>query len=276
MSSLNFTQSPSPLFAIRSIMKHRRLIMEMIRREVVGRYRGSVMGLLWSFLTPVLMLVVYTFVFSVVFNARWAGGTDSKTEFAIVLFIGLMVFNLFSECVIRAPTLVLSNPSYVKKVIFPLEILPIVSVGTAIFHFLVSMLVWMLFYLLVFGIPPLSALWMPITILPLVILCIGISWILASLGVYLRDVGHVVGVITTMLMFMSPIFYPVTAMPEEFRGLMRFSPLTYFVEQARDLLAWGNGMHWLPWLKELFLALVVSILGFAWFQKTRKGFADVI
>lgn len=250
--------------------------MEMVRREVVGRYRGSVMGLLWSFLTPVLMLVVYTFVFSVVFNARWAGGTDSKTEFAIVLFIGLMVFNLFSECVIRAPTLVLSNPSYVKKVIFPLEILPIVSVGTAIFHFLVSMLVWMLFYLLVFGIPPLSALWMPIMILPLVILCIGISWILASLGVYLRDVGQVVGVITTMLMFMSPIFYPVTAMPEEFRGLMQFSPLTYFVEQARDLLAWGNGMHWLLWLKELSLALVVSVLGFAWFQKTRRGFADVI
>ncbi len=276
MSSLNIVQSPSPLFAIRSIVKHRRLILEMIRREVVGRYRGSVLGLLWSFLTPVLMLVVYTFVFSVVFNARWAGGTDSKTEFAIVLFIGLMVFNLFSECIIRAPSLVLSNPNYVKKVIFPLEVLPVISVGAAIFHFLVSMLVWMLFYLLVFGIPPLAALWVPIAILPLIILCIGLSWFLASFGVYLRDVSQVVGVITTMLMFMSPIFYPVAAMPEQFRVLMDVSPLTYFVEQARDLLAWGNGMHWTPWLKELALSLVVSVLGFAWFQKTRKGFADVI
>lgn len=276
MSSLNIVQSPSPLFAVRTIASHRRLILEMIRREVVGRYRGSVMGLFWSFLTPVLMLVVYTFVFSVVFNARWAGGTDSKTEFAIVLFIGLMVFNLFSESIIRAPALVLSNPNYVKKVIFPLEILSVVSVGTAIFHFLVSMLVWMLFYLLVFGIPPLAAFWVPIAMLPLVLMCIGFSWILASLGVYLRDVGQVVGVITTMLMFMSPIFYPMTAMPEEFRGLMYMSPLTYFVEQARDLLAWGNGMHWVPWLNRLLLSLVIFILGFAWFQKTRKGFADVI
>lgn len=276
MSSLNIPQSPSPLLALQSILKHRRLILEMVRREVVGRYRGSVMGLLWSFLTPVLMLVVYTFVFSVVFNARWAGGTDSKTEFAIVLFIGLMVFNLFSECINRAPTLILSNPNYVKKVIFPLEILPIVSIGTAIFHFVVNMLVWMLFYLIVFGVPPISALWMPVVMLPLIILCIGLSWMLASLGVYLRDVGQVVGVITTMLMFMSPIFYPVAAMPEQFRGLMHLSPLTYFIEQARDLLAWGNGMHWTPWLKELFWALLVFMLGFAWFQKTRKGFADVI
>lgn len=276
MSSLNNGQSPSPLYALRSILKHRRLIREMIRREVIGRYRGSVMGLLWSFLTPVLMLAVYTFVFSVVFNARWAGGTDSKTEFAIVLFIGLMVFNLFSECVIRAPGLVLSSPNYVKKVIFPLEVLPLVSVGAAIFHFMVSMLVWMLFYLLVFGIPPLAALWMPVAILPLVILCIGVSWLLASFGVYLRDVGQVVGVLTTMLMFLSPIFYPVTAMPEQFRGLMLLSPLTYYVEQARDLLAWGNAMHWAPWFRALALSLVVAVLGFAWFQKTRKGFADVI
>ena len=123
--------SLNPVFAIRSAVKHRRLILEMVRRDVIGRYRGSVMGLLWSFFTPVLMLAVYTFVFSVVFKARWAGGSDSKTEFAIVLFVGLMVFNLFSECLSRAPNLVLSNPNFVKKVIFPLEILPFVSLGSA-------------------------------------------------------------------------------------------------------------------------------------------------
>jgi len=248
----------------------------MIRRDVIGRYRGSVMGLLWSFFTPVLMLIVYTFVFSVVFKARWAGGTDSKTEFAIVLFVGLMVFNLFSECISRAPSLVLSNPNYVKKVIFPLEILPVVSLGSASFHFLVNILVWLSFYLVIFGIPPLGALWLPVAVLPLAILSTGLSWFLASLGVFLRDVGQVIGVITTILMFMSPIFYPVVALPEEFRGYLHLSPITYFVEQARDLLVWNKGMHWEPWLKALLISCVVATLGFAWFQKTRKGFADVI
>lgn len=266
----------SPFAALRSVTKHRRLILEMIRRDVIGRYRGSVMGLLWSFFTPVLMLIVYTFVFSVVFKARWAGGTDSKTEFAIVLFVGLMVFNLFSECISRAPSLVLSNPNYVKKVIFPLEILPVVSLGSASFHFLVNILVWLSFYLVIFGIPPLGALWLPVAVLPLAILSTGLSWFLASLGVFLRDVGQVIGVITTILMFMSPIFYPVVALPEEFRGYLHLSPITYFVEQARDLLVWNKGMHWEPWLKALLISCVVATLGFAWFQKTRKGFADVI
>lgn len=266
----------SPFAALRSVTKHRRLILEMIRREVIGRYRGSVMGLLWSFFTPVLMLIVYTFVFSTVFKARWAGGTDSKTEFAIVLFVGLMVFNLFSECISRAPSLVLSNPNYVKKVIFPLEILPVVSLGSASFHFLVNILVWLSFYLVIFGIPPLGALWLPVAVLPLAILSTGLSWFLASLGVFLRDVGQVIGVITTILMFMSPIFYPVVALPEEFRGYLHLSPITYFVEQARDLLVWNKGMHWEPWLKALLISCAVATLGFAWFQKTRKGFADVI
>lgn len=276
MLNHNTSHSPNPLYAIRSIAGHRRLVQDMVRREVVGRYRGSVMGLLWSFFNPVLMLMVYTFVFSVVFKARWAGGSDSKVEFAIVLFIGLMSFNLFSECVNRAPGLVLSNPNYVKKVIFPLELLPVVSLGSAIFHFLVNILVWLLFYLIAFGMPSANALWLPVAMLPLAILSLGLSWVLASLGVYLRDVGQVVGVITTILMFMSPIFYPIVAMPEEFRGYMHMNPLTYFVEQARDLLVWGKGMHWLPWSKSLLLSLVTAAAGFAWFQKTRKGFADVI
>ena len=262
--------------AVQSMIRYRRLIMDMVKREVLGRYRGSIMGLFWSFFTPVLMLIVYTFVFSVVFKSRWAGGTDSKTEFAIVLFIGMMIFGLFSECINRAPTLVTSNPNYVKKVIFPLEILPIVAIGSALFHFAISLLVWLVFYLLAFGMPSVETLWLPVVILPLAILCIGVSWVLASLGVYLRDVGQVTGVITTILMFMSPIFYPIVAMPEEFRGYMLLSPLTYFVEQSRDLLVWHKGMHWLPWSKWMALSCVVAAFGYAWFQNTRKGFADVI
>ncbi len=276
MYNSNKAMSISPITALRSISAHRSLILEMVKREVVGRYRGSVMGLLWSFFTPVLMLVVYTFVFSVVFRARWAGGSDSKTEFALILFVGMMIFGLFSECINRAPSLILSNANYVKKVIFPLDILPIVSLGAALFHFAISMLVWTLFYLVLFGVPSVHALWLPVAIAPLLIMCLGISWFLASLGVYLRDVGQVIAVVTTALMFMSPVFFPTVAMPEQFRPYLYLSPLTYFIEQSRAVLIWQGDMWWESWFKMLGLSLLIAALGFAWFQKTRKGFADVI
>lgn len=276
MYNSNKARSISPFNALHSVKSHRNLISEMIRREVIGRYRGSVFGILWSFLTPVLMLVVYTFVFSVVFKARWAGGSDSKTEFAVVLFIGMTIFGLFSECINRAPTLITTHANYVKKVVFPLEILPFVSLGAAFFHFCISMLVWLVFYLILFGLPSPEALWLPVVIFPMLIMCVAVSWFLASLGVYLRDVGQVVVVLTTVLMFLSPVFYPIVAMPEEFRHIMYISPLTYFIEQSRDLLVWGKGMHWLEWGKMFGLSLAMAFAGFAWFQKTRAGFADVI
>jgi len=208
----------------------------LIKREVIGRYRGSVMGLFWSFFNPVLMLVVYTFVFSVVFKARWAGGTDSRSEFALVLFAGLMVYNLFSECINRSPGLVLGNMNYVKKVVFPLEILPVVAIGSATFHLLISLFVWLIFYLLLFGIPQISVLLLPIVLMPFFLLILGFSWFLASLGVYLRDVSQIVGVLTTALMFLSPIFYPMTALPEEYHIFLQFNPLTFIIEQARDVM----------------------------------------
>ncbi|MET3010227.1 ABC transporter permease [Stenotrophomonas koreensis] len=270
------TMSLAPTTALGSIMRYRALILEMIKREVIGRYRGSIMGLLWSFFTPVLMLMVYTFVFSVVFQARWAGGSGSKTEFAVVLFIGMIIFGLFSECINRAPSLILSNANYVKKVIFPLEILPVVSLGAALFHFAISMLVWLLFYVVLFGVPSIQTLWLPVVLLPLLLMCLGVSWFLASLGVYLRDVGQAIAVVTTALMFMSPVFFPAVAMPEAFRPYLYLSPLTYFIEQSRELLIWQGGMDWFTWVKMFGLSLVVSAFGFAWFQKTRKGFADVL
>ena len=270
------TMSLAPTTALGSIMRYRALILEMIKREVIGRYRSSIMGLLWSFFTPVLMLMVYTFVFSVVFQARWAGGSGSKTEFAVVLFIGMIIFGLFSECINRAPSLILSNANYVKKVIFPLEILPVVSLGAALFHFAVSMLVWLLFYVVLFGVPSIQTLWLPVVLLPLLLMCLGVSWFLASLGVYLRDVGQAIAVVTTALMFMSPVFFPAVAMPEAFRPYLYLSPLTYFIEQSRELLIWQGGMDWFTWVKMFGLSLVVSAFGFAWFQKTRKGFADVL
>ncbi|MES2935531.1 MAG: ABC transporter permease [Pseudomonadota bacterium] len=261
---------------VASPWRHRDLLIAMIQREVIGRYRGSVMGLLWSFLNPAFMLLVYTFVFSVVFSARWQGGSASKTEFALIVFAGLIVFNLFSECVTRAPSLILSNVNYVKKVIFPLEILPWVSIGAALFHALVSVLVWLIFYVVIFGAPRVTALLFPLVLLPLALLSVGISWVLASLGVYLRDIGQVIGVFTSALMFMSAIFYPVHALPQAYQPIMRANPLTLVIEQARDVLFWGVMPSIPVWFAGLFVSATVALLGFRWFQKTRAGFADVL
>ncbi|MEQ1816299.1 MAG: ABC transporter permease [Nitrosomonas sp.] len=269
-------RSISPFALFGTLKTHRSLIYNLVKREVIGRYRGSVMGILWSFFNPVLMLVVYTFVFSVVFKARWVGGTDSKTEFALVLFAGLMVYNLFAECINRSPGLVLGNVNYVKKVVFPLEILPVVAIGSAAFHLLVSLLVWLIFYLIYFGIPQATLILFPLVLIPFFLLTLGFSWFLASLGVFLRDVSQIVVVMTTALMFLSPIFYPITALPQEYHIFLQINPLTFVIEQARDVMIWGKGMNWIAWATYLLLAAIMAWLGFAWFQKTRKGFANVL
>jgi lipopolysaccharide transport system permease protein len=270
----NFSTSPKEMIA--SLWRNRSLAKALIQREVVGRYRGSFMGILWSFFNPVFMLVIYTFVFSVVFKARWNAGSDSKTEFALVLFAGLIVFNLFAECFNRAPGLILANVNYVKKVVFPLEILPWVALGSAMFHALISLGVWLIAYLILFGVPHITVLLLPLVILPLLLFIMGLTWGLASLGVYLRDVSQFIGVFTTVLMFLSPIFYPASALPEEYRHLLLLNPLTPAIEQARDVLFWGKVPDMTMLFVSLLLAALVAWLGFAWFQKTRKGFADVL
>ena len=270
----NFSASPVEMFV--SLWSNRELIKTAAMREVLGRYRGSVMGILWSFFNPLLMLVVFTIVFSVVFQARWGVGESSKTEYAIVLFAGLLMFNLFTECINRSPSLILSNVNYVKKVVFPLEILPAVTLLSAMFHALISLGVWFLAYGFFFGAPHATVLLLPLIILPFVMFILGLSWGLASLGVYLRDVSQIIGVITTVLLFMSPVFYPVSALPEDYRHILLFNPLTPVIEMTRDVLYWGK-IPDLEWLAFYWLATAVTAwLGFAWFQKTRKGFADVL
>jgi lipopolysaccharide transport system permease protein len=231
---------------------------------------------MWSFFNPVFMLAVYTFVFSVVFKARWSVGSDSKTEFALVLFAGLLVFNLFAECINRAPTLILSNVNYVKRVVFPLEILPWVVLGSAAFHMLISLTVWMIFYWIFFGVPQPTALLLPFALLPILFLTLGFSWLLASLGVYLRDVSQFIGILTSVLMFLSPIFYPISSLPPEFQHLLMFNPLTPSIELVRDVLFWGKTPDWTQLGIYTGMSLVIAWMGFAWFQKTRKGFADVV
>lgn len=268
--------SISPLILLRSIKTHWSLICSLIKREVIGRYQGSVFGLLWSFFNPVLMLVIYTFVFSMIFKARWSAGSDSKTEFALVLFAGLMLYNFFAECVTRSPGLVLGNVNYVKKVVFPLEVLPIVILGSASFHFLVSLIVWLIFYLIFFGIPPATFVLLILLLFPFMLMVLGLGWFLASVGVYLRDVSQVIGLITSALMFLSPIFYPITAIPENYRWLLHINPLTFVIEQARTVMIWGLGMDWMNLLLYTIFSTLTAWFGFAWFQKTRKGFADVL
>lgn len=268
--------SLSPVGFIRSCWLNKSLLKTLIVREVMGRYQGSAFGLLWSFLNPLFMLIVYTFVFSVVFNAKWGTGSASKTEFALVLFAGLLVFNFFAECIGRAPSLIVQNSNYVKKVIFPLEILPVVVAGAALFHMVINLLVWLLFFLLFFGFPHLTIFYIPLVLIPLLLFTIGLSWILASLGVYLRDIGQFVSVIITALMFLSPIFYPINALPEQYQTLLLLNPLTPIIEQMRDVLFWGKSLIWHVYIVYLIGASVIAILGFMWFQRTRKGFADVI
>jgi lipopolysaccharide transport system permease protein len=256
--------------------RHRELLRALIEREVIGRYRGSIAGLLWSFLNPLLMLLVYTFVFSVVFKVRWGTDNDSNTQFALLVFTGMMVFNLFSECLTRAPGLILSHVNYVKKVVFPLDMLPCVMLGAVLFHTLVSFAVWLLFHLLAFGLPPPTALLFPLVLLPLVLFTLGLSWVLASLGVYLRDVSQVIGVLMSALLLMSAVFYPLSALPEAYRHWLYLNPLTLVIESSRDVLIWGVVPDLGLWLIELSVALGVAFLGWAWFEKTRPGFADVL
>lgn len=248
----------------------------MSKREVLGRYRGSVMGLVWSFFNPILMLAVYTFVFGVVFQARWGEHPGGNIEFASILFAGLIVFSIFSECVNRAPSLILNNVNYVKKVVFPLESLPWVAMGSTIFHSLMSVVVLLLLYLWTHATLQWTVLLFPLVIFPLLLLTMGLSWFLASLGVFLRDVGQIVGVLTTVLLFTCPIFYPASALPEAVRSYLFLNPLTFVVEQARATLLWGKLPDWSGLGLYFVVSVVVAWLGLLWFQKTRNGFADVI
>ena len=269
---------PTSLVALaKSLWRNRQLIVQMTRREVVGRYKGSAMGLAWSFFNPVFMLAVYTFVFSVVFKARWGlGGEESKTQFAVVLFVGMIVHGLFAEVLNRAPGLILGNTNYVKKVVFPLEILPVISMGAALFHSVVSLAVLLIAFALFNGYLHWTAVFTPLVLLPLVILTIGLAWMLASLGVFLRDVAQTIGIVTMVMMFLAPVFYPVTALPEQYRPWLMANPLTFIIEQAREVLVWGRLPDWAGLGIYTLAATVVAWAGYAWFQKTRKGFADVL
>lgn len=259
------------------ILRNISLVAALTEREVKSKYKGSYLGFLWVLLNPILLLAVYTFVFSVVFNARWGGSVgDSKVDFALIMFVGVVAHGMLAEALNKAPSLVVSNPNYVKKILFPLELLPLVSALVAFVHSLVGICALLVVCLVTKGVVHLSVIMVPFILCPLFLYAVGFGLILSSLGVYLRDISQIMGFFTTALLFLSPVFYPVSALPEQYQLWMSFNPLTPIIEQLRWVIIEGQ---W-PSLRVLAIsfigALVSCVLGYAWFQKTRKGFADVL
>jgi lipopolysaccharide transport system permease protein len=270
----NFSIKPSEI--VLSFWVHRKLIYSLTLRDITARYKNSMLGVAWLIAQPLATLFVYTFVFGVVFKARWDGGGESKAEFALVLFAGLLIFNLFAESLARAPSLVTQNPSYVKKIVFPLEILAFVNVGTALFYALVNLVLWTIFYSLLVKLPSITIFALPLVVTPLIMLALGISWTLSSLGVYIRDLVHVMSMLVTILLFLSPIFYPISSLPTSFQLLMNLNPLSFVIEQTRSVMIWNKLPNNVYLACYWIVSLVFMYLGFFWFQKTRKGFADVL
>lgn len=270
------SHSIHPTALVTSLWTNRRLIRTLVKREVLGRYRGSVLGIFWSFFHPLLMLGVYSFVFGEIFKSRFADNSHSRIEFTLLLFAGLLIFNLFAECINKAPTLILNHANFVKKVVFPLEILPWVAIGSALFHTIISLCVWILAHAFLLGWPQPTILLLPFILVPFSCLLVGISWMLASLGVYLRDINQVVTLGVSSLMFISPIFYPVASLPENIRTILYANPLTPVIEWTRQVMYWGEIPDLSGILMFTFACGSICWIGFFWFQKTRKGFADVV
>ncbi|MBC7604161.1 MAG: ABC transporter permease [Ramlibacter sp.] len=255
---------------------HRYMVIQLIRRDIRSRYEGSVIGLGWTLLYPLLILAAYTFVFRTVFKARWPGGGDSTAEFALQVFAGLVIFNMFGELLGRSPRLVLEQPNLVKRVVFPLEILAWVAVGTAMFHcvlaiaVMVGAMIWT-----GAGLTP----W--ILLIPLVLACcvpfmLGLAWLLSGLGVFIRDIAHAVGPAVSMLLFLSPVLYPARALPEFLQRLLWLNPLTVPIENLRHITIEGIAPDW-----QALAIYTVAGLMFAWlshrlFEKLRPAFADEV
>lgn len=261
----------------KAILRQRELLWRLSQREIQGRYRGSVLGLGWSFVQPLAMLAVYTLVFSQVFKARWGSGENTgPLAFAVNLFAGLIVFNLFVECVNHAPGLILANPNYVKKVVFPLDILAPVTLVTAGFHAITSLVVLIIFEVAAYGGIPITILWLPLVWTPLLLGTLAITWLLSAIGVFLRDIGQVVGVLTSMLMFLSPIFFPLSALPPRWMPVLQINPLAHVIEQTRTVTIIGKAPSASYLVLGISLGLIACELSYRAFHRAKPAFADVI
>ncbi len=257
-------------------LQHRSLTLEMAKRDVLGRYREASFGLLWSLISPFLMLLIYTLAFGYVLKSRWPGTSGNIGDYAMLLFVGLIVHGFFAECMNRAPGLIVGNPNLVKRIVFPLQVLPWMVVLSALFHAIANSIVFMLLNLAMRGeIAPTLPL-LPLVLLPLAVAALGVGWLLSSLSVFLRDIAQVTGVAATALLFLSSAIVPVDTLPAKYQLVFRLNPLTFIIDQAREVAFWGRLPDWSGLGLYLAGALLFAYAGYAVFQKTRPGFADVI
>jgi lipopolysaccharide transport system permease protein len=260
----------------RSLVKHRELVWQMTKQEFSARYSGSVLGVIWSFVTPLIQVLAFTFIFGVILKVRWTGEAPTAQNFVVVLFVGMMIYSIFSEAVSRAPGLITSQSVYVKKIVFPLEILPAVSILAALCNALIGLFIIIGTNLIIMHELPATALYLPLVLLPFVLLVAGLGYLLSAAGVYLRDISHVIGAVVMLGLFLSPVFYPISAVPQEYRAFFYLNPLTPTVEQARGVLLFGTPPDWQVLAVYTVASAIVLSLGFAFFQRSRNGFADVL
>ncbi|MCB0208250.1 MAG: ABC transporter permease [Anaerolineae bacterium] len=262
---------------IQNFWVHRALIHQLTKREILERYQGSYLGLVWSFITPLAMLAVYTIVFSVIFKSRWENTvTGSRAEVAMIIFTGLIAFEVFNETMLTAPRLVVSRANYVKKVVFPLEILSISKMGSTLTNSLFSLLILLIGTTIFMGGFSWMIIFLPLMYIPLILLCLGLSWFLASLGVFIRDIAHLLGVIVRILFFLTPIFYPASIVPPQLGILLHLNPLTFIINHFRRVILWGQMPDWGEYLVVSMGAFIIYLFGYIWFMKSKKTFADVI
>ncbi|CAD2249239.1 ABC transporter permease [Xanthomonas arboricola] len=266
----------SPLGPFQAWVRHRTLTLELTRRDVLGRYKGASFGLLWSLISPFLMLLIYTIAFGYVLKSRWPGTSDNIADFAMLLFMGLIVHGFFAECLSRSPMMIVGNPNLVKRIVFPLDILPWTVMLSALFHAFTNALVFALLNFLLRGELHLTILLLPLVFLPLAIGMLGVGWLLSSLSVYLRDINQVTGVLATAVLFLSSAIIPVDTLPQKYQLIFHLNPLTFIIDEARAVGFWGRMPDWQGLATYLLGALVFAYLGYAVFQKTRRGFADVL
>ncbi|MBB5360830.1 lipopolysaccharide transport system permease protein [Rhodanobacter sp. ANJX3] len=256
-----------------SILRNRSLYGRLVGRDIHNRYKGSVLGIVWTLLNPLSLLVVFSFVFGLVLKARWGIG---GRNFTLVLFSGLILFTFMAECVNRGPTLILQNANYVKKVVFPLELLPAVVLGSATINLVLSMAILMIGELWYGGGLPVTWIAMPLVIFPLILLTYGWVLFLASLGVFLRDLAQLTGILTLLLMYLGPILFPVDMVPSQFRPWLNLNPLTFPVTQFRAIALNNQWPDWSGLCWYTLIAISITTFGFWWFWRTKNGFADVV
>jgi len=259
-----------------ALIDRRTMTFELTKRDVLGRYRGSSFGLLWSLFTPFLMLLIYTFAFGVLFKSKWPQASGGDHPYTLLLYLGLIVHGFFAECLTRAPSLITGNANLVKRVVFPVEILPWPVMLSSLFHAAMNSLVFAVLALALEHRLSISILWLPVVLLPLMPVCLGVCWLFSSFGVYMRDVGQVTGVLSTAMLFVSSAMIPIDALPPGYRILFEMNPLTFIIDQARVVALFGLPPNFLGLGLYLIGSLLVMYAGYAWFMLTRRGFADVL